>query len=231
MRLQLNPDAGCIATPLSDGFDCLLIDNALSNPGEVLAYARQHRDAFRGNPDFYYPGIELPLPRDCYQELLTRFRREWRQYFGMGRPVQEHFSRLSLATLKPGELSPEQRVCHRDAPPPGTGMVIAGVLYLYSDSRLGGTVFFENAREPDNPEDEQRLLREKTEFMRNRSSYMTQTNDFYRRVLEVKPRMNRLALYPGHIYHSPCIEHPELLSADPLNGRLTVNIFMRGIRL
>ena len=61
-------------------------------------------------------------------------------------------------------------------------------------------------------------------------AYPTKSNTFFEKMASVPAAFNRAIFYDGTIYHSGDIRHPELLSADPQQGRLTVNAFF-GVRL
>jgi hypothetical protein len=61
-------------------------------------------------------------------------------------------------------------------------------------------------------------------------AYPTATNAYFEKMATVPAAFNRAVFYDGSIYHSGDIRHPELLSADPEKGRLTINAFF-GVRL
>ena len=54
---------------------------------------------------------------------------------------------------------------------------------------------------------------------------MREGNPWFERTAAVPARFNRLIVYRGDLFHSGDIARPDLLSADPALGRLTVNGF------
>jgi hypothetical protein len=97
--------------------------------------------------------------------------------------------------------------------------------------RLGGTAFYQehyNSRVDGSVE---QLHERRYRYFASRPGYLVESNDYFTKVAELPARYNRLILYPGHVFHSAVIRHPELLCADPLHGRLTLNLFIGCIRL
>jgi len=129
----------------SDGISCVIADDVLVNPEQVVQFADEHRAQFR-NVDFNaYPGIYL-LTQTFEAGLVQFFNRHIRRAFDSRRVVQMH-CRLSMVTLAPQALRPYQRMCHRDMAMLDTRHSIqASILYLFKDSGLGGTSFYEPAR-------------------------------------------------------------------------------------
>jgi hypothetical protein len=54
---------------------------------------------------------------------------------------------------------------------------------------------------------------------------MTGSNEIAELLYTVPPRFNRFVFYSGDMPHSAAIAAPELLSDDPRQGRLTLNLF------
>ena len=52
-----------------------------------------------------------------------------------------------------------------------------------------------------------------------------QLNAYFERIASVPAAWNRLIVYDGGLFHSADVDRPELLSADPARGRLTLNGF------
>lgn len=178
-----------------------------------------------------YPGLQLPVDASLLSPFKEAFRRSWRRPLMMGRPVPEMHARLSMVTFAPGQLTGMQSACHIDGPLIRPHAVIAAVLYLFHDERLGGTAFYRNNYDPrqDGPwaEYESRMK----DFFAAQRQYMVEGNRYFSQLLEVPARYNRLVMYPGHIFHSGLIRHPERLDDDPGVGRLTLNVFMRCFRV
>lgn len=215
---------------LGAGQACLVIDEALIAPERLVEFAAAQRADFRRVDFNYYPGILLPTPGTISQALGAFFVEHVRSQFPARRVIRMH-SRLALVTLQPHELRPHQWICHRDNAEVAPDQSIqASVLYLFHDSALGGTGFYE----PLLPRGEiQQLYRDAgtlapADFSSRHGlapGYQCDSNRYFRRVGSVPAKWNRLIFYDGGMLHSGDILAPEKLSADPRVGRLTLNGF------
>jgi len=218
------------ALRLANGQVCHVIDDALTAPERVRAWAVAQRDAFR-NVDFNaYPGTYLLAPDAIQNALREFFVTHLRRLFDARRVLDMH-CRYSMVTLPPERLSPRQRLCHRDSiNVPMRQSIQASVLYLFEDASLGGTSFFEPAR----GEHEAAALFHEASMLSSAAferkyaigtGYMTQSNPWFRQIGSVPARWNRMIFYDGSILHSGDIAAPDKLSDDPACGRLTLNGF------
>jgi hypothetical protein len=194
--------------------------------------AVRHREAFDAPRYNAYPGLELPLPASMVDRFCEVLSLHARRHLGARRVLDAH-GRLSLVTLPPEQLSPLQRLCHRDrlfvSP---QRCALAAVVYLFHDERLGGTSFF-NPRQGAAETDE--LMQQWARMDRTRfeqatgvgPAYLTRDSPHFRLAAVVPPRWNRMICYDGSRFHNRHIEHPELLSSDPAAGRLTINVFFQ----
>jgi hypothetical protein len=228
---NINEQAVFTVVPLTDGEVCLVVDDVLEAPEALVQFAVARSAEFAGDSGDAYPGLQLPLDTSFYQPLLEKFRRDWRHPLKMGRPVTDHAARLSLVTLAPEALKPLQKAPHIDGPLRKPNAVVAGVLYLFKDERLGGTAFYRERYHPRVDGSVEQWHGRRHRYFAGCAGYLVDDNDYFTKVAEVTPRYNRLILYPGHVFHSGVIRHPELLCADPLHGRLTLNLFIGCIRL
>jgi Family of unknown function (DUF6445) len=222
--------SGLHATPGHTVPDAVIIDDALLQPQALVDLAEQHRAAFAAPTGNAFPGPELPLPPTVVDFFVDQFAEHAAVCLGAG-PVVSATGRLSMVTLSPSQLMPLQRLCHRDRLTSNPAhKVVAGVLYLFQDERLGGTVLF-RPREP-----VQRLqarmdrwaAMDREAFERDTgwpAAYFTTSNEVFEQVAVIPPRWNRLTYYDGGQFHGGHIEHPELLCDDPRRGRLTINLF------
>jgi hypothetical protein len=227
---MLNPRPRIERIAIGPRHDCFVIDDALLEPERWVEYATAHRDEFAELERNAYPGIELPLPEPAEAQLEAFFALHLRRRLGARRTLRR-MARLSLATTAPDRLAPRQCFCHADHldVPPGHA-IAASVLYLFRDPALGGTGFYMPKKPPG---EIARLVRAATEWPAERfhgetgiaRGYMTDTNAWFHKVLAVEPRWNRMVVYPGTVLHSADIASPQLLSADPRLGRLTINGF------
>jgi hypothetical protein len=231
-----NPHPKIDAVTIAGRHVCLVIDDALLEPERMVDYAVAHRDAFAMAPFNAYPGLEFHLPAALSRSLDDFFRQHIRRLIGARRTLQM-YSRLSLVTLQPDQLTPIQWLCHRDRMGvPREQCVAASVLYLFKDESLGGTSFFM----PKNSVEE-------TEALMRRAAasapdvfaaeagvvpgYLVESNAHFERVCTVPPRWNRMIFYDGSFFHSPDIRAPQKLSADMEQGRLTMNGFFTCSRI
>ena len=196
----------------------------------MVEYATAHRESFAMAPFNAYPGIEFHLPAPLSAQLDDFFRLHIRRHLH-GRRTLQMYSRLSLVTLAPEQLSPIQWLCHRDRMGvPANQCVAASVLYLFNDENLGGTSFYMPKRSVTETENLMRLAaRASPESFAAETGiargYLLDSNAHFERVCTVPARWNRMIFYDGSLFHSPDIRVPEKLSADALAGRLTLNGF------
>jgi Family of unknown function (DUF6445) len=215
---------------LIPGQACLVIDDALIAPERLVDYGAAQRADFRHVDFNYYPGILLPTPGTISHALNAFFVEHIRPRFPARRVLRMH-SRLALVTLPPQELLPYQWMCHRDNDEVTPDQSIqASVLYLFKDTALGGTSFYEALL----PGEEIRRLYHAAGAMSAQEfgdryglspGYQCDSNRYFRRVGSVPARWNRLIFYDGGMLHTGDILAPEKLSADPKVGRLTLNGF------
>jgi len=216
--------------PIGDGAVCVIVDDALEDPQAMVELSVRHRDAFVAAAGNAFPGLELPLPDGAVERFSEYFAQHARSALDARRVVGAS-GRLSIVTLLADQLSPLQRVCHRDRLATAEDQCVgAGVLYLFHDEALGGTNFFT----PRESIDDVNLrmngwsAMDNAQFMRDTGwppGYMTRANQHFELNAVVPPRFNRLIFYDGARFHGSHIEQPQLLSDDPARGRLTLNLF------
>lgn len=227
---MFNPDPTVQVIPLGGNHACYVIDDALCDPERWVDYAVDNIGQFQDQPHNAYPGPELRMPEAISAKLDIFFATHIRRRLGARRTLRM-YSRLSLATRAPQDLVPMQWLCHVDRleVEPGQSLA-ASVLYLFKDAALGGTSFYA----PRRPLPEiARLVRDSTSMPADafsaaydvRAGYMTDSNDWFEKVLTVPARWNRLIFYDGGLFHSGEIAAPEQLNPDPRRGRLTLNGF------
>lgn len=227
---MFNPHPQIQTIPIYGRHVCHVIDDALIDPDALVEHAVAHADDFVETGHNAYPGPELRLPDIVSTQLDAFFASHVRRSIG-ARRTERMYSRLAITATPPEQLHPKQSLCHIDR----MGVdpkhcVVASVLYLFRDPRLGGTSFYAPKRPP--PEvfrmigDSADL--EPAEFRARYgigSGYMTASNDWFEKVATVPARYNRIVFYEGTLFHSGEIAHPELLSRDPRAGRMSLNGF------
>jgi hypothetical protein len=227
---MFNPAPRIESLPVGAQGQCLVIDDALSDPAWWVELAAEHRDRFATPVHNAYPGIELRLPDALSARLDAFFARHVRERLGARRTLRM-YSRLSLVTRSPESLAPTQWICHRDRMELEPGRSVAAcVLYLFDDPALGGTSFFLPRR---SPRETAQLVHDSGALTANdftaryglHAGYPVHSNDWFEKVLTVPPRFNRLIFYDGMLFHAGDITAAEKLDADPRRGRLTLNGF------
>ena len=229
---MLNPRPEVRTLPIGGDSPCVLIDDALLQPQDLVDLALRHRAAFDLPRHNAYPGIELPLPAPMVARFVEHFMVHARTHLPARRVIEAH-GRLAMVTLPPAALGPVQRVCHRDRlATTADECAIAAVLYLFHDERLGGTSFFD----PLQPATETEALMaalagaqgvQHAESAGLPGSYLVDHCRHFRLAATVPPRWNRLIFYDGGRFHNSHIAQPGLLRDDPARGRLTLNLFLR----
>lgn len=229
---MFNPHPVVQQVPIGDGGYCMVVDDVLLEPHKLVQTAVAQREAFVFNPGNFYPGVEQPLSPAFDQHLSEFFSRHLLPAFD-GADTLGLATRMSLVTLRPEELSPQQRICHRDARTcePGQG-ACASVLYLFEDARLGGTSFYQPLRHPDEIDHllyQARFLDSAgfSKVIGAQPAYFNHANPYFEKIRTVPARWNRAIFYDATTFHSGQIDAPQLLDADPARGRLTVNAFIR----
>ena len=209
---------------------CHVVDDVLREPSKWVEFAAAHAGRFEGGGHNAYPGVELRLPEFATAQLDAWFGQHLRSLFGARRTL-ERYSRLALVTQAPDTLAPRQWLCHVDRLDTQPGQcIVACVLYLFHDAGLGGTGFY-RPRHP--PARIAQLVQDSASMSPEvfaatygvQAGYMTDGNAWFEKLLTVPARFNRLVFYSGGIFHAGDILAPERLSADPRQGRLTLNGF------
>jgi len=238
VQLQLNPKLEIQMVPVTGGHACAVIDDFLANPRQAVDFACAHAGRFEAQ-ERAYPGVVLTVGGAGLDPLHRFIRSEMSRLFGFCRGGAELQTQFSLATLQPAQFSWIQRLCHTD-PRLAPGRVnFAGLLYLFDHPELGGTGFYRwkdpeywqamTALQRDDPNAGREELEERFRMFREPPRYMTESNEAAE-LLDVAPaRFNRFIFYSGDLPHNAHITRPDLLSADPGHGRLTLNSFVSAI--
>jgi len=238
MKIELNPDFVIEAKHITDSSVCVLIDDFLLNPHDLIEYAKRNRDGFRLQ-ERAYPGLVLPLEVEIMAVMKRFIRSEMSRVFDFLRGNIKLDANLALATLKPDELSWIQRLCHTDPRTDPDRRNFASVLYLFDNPELGGTGFYRwkdiefwqqmSTKQIEDPDAGLDVLQDRFQMFRDAPCYITQSNEAAE-LLDMAPaKFNRFIFYPGDLPHSACISNPELLSKQPDKGRLTLNCFVSAI--
>ena len=231
--LKINPNLTIEINPISEGNDCVVVDNFLADPDKAVAYASQNAAEFSSASA--YPGVIYPPEALLMDEIYRFIRKKLNKPLSFHRGSVKFSTYFAMASLSPDELTCLQRLCHTDPKLSKGRRNIAALLYLFNNPSLGGTGFYRwkekqaildaTAISQETPDKVLPFLQEKFETFRAPASYITQSNEIAELLQAVPARFNRLIVYAGDIPHSAFIEEPDLLTTDVSTGRLTLNCF------
>lgn len=232
--IRINPEAEIRREKLSEVHHCLIVDDFLLSPQEIVNFSCNNADEF-SIPDRSYPGLLFDVNDDAMTEIYRFIRRKMTQYFPFLKGGMRLSTYLSMVTMQPDELSSLQRLCHTDPRQSPDRRNYAALVYLFENKALGGTGFYRwknielmqqaTAIEQDDAEKGMAFLQEHFPTFRQPPSYMTGSNEIAELIAMIPARFNRLIFYSGDIPHGAAISEPELLSNDFRSGRLTLNCF------
>lgn len=219
---------GAKVSQFSDANHVLVsVDGFLDVPENVISQACLQKFA-KITPQ--YPGVRAVLDPAVCQSWLGRLAPLLDQWFGHRGGQWEMQAWYSLVTSAPYELAPIQRLPHVDGTDPTH---VAMMLYLHRTGH-GGTAFFrhrstglESLTAEDFPRYAAAVQRDVEKAGIPPAAYTTDGAPLYERVHAVPGHFNSAVFYRGNILHSGVIDNTAPLSADPREGRLTINAFFR----
>jgi hypothetical protein len=183
----------------------------------------------------YYPGVRRLITRadadaDAYVERTCR---DAAQFIAGAFDVDSFTfveASFSIVTLRPDQLRPVQRAPHFDSPDPK----YFALLHYLRVPPGSGTAFYRQR----STRIEQVTERNLSTFVRTAeanevllpsdSGYIQGSDAFYEQIGMIEAVPDRMLIYQGSLLHSGVIPPDMPLSADPREGRLTANIFVRG---
>ncbi len=208
----------------------LLIDDALADLTQI------RRDAagaiFREDKASYYPGIRAELPQAYARTVLEAV---YPLLLQLVQPPPDHRLvpqqwYLSLLTTPAEQLQPLQRLPHFDKAEP----LHLAILHYLAEGPHGGTGFFRRETtgfEKIVPTQQQQYFSTLQQQLMAQggaaSGFPSAETPFFSLYQQLAYQPNRLLIYPGHLLHSALVEPATDLSADPLSGRLTANLFVQ----
>ena len=233
-RIEVNPSPEITVHPITDGDACVVVDNFLRHPQDLVGFAADHAAAFEPQ-QIGYPGVLYDVPGPAADDIQRFIRSYMSRRFSFFKGDVRTSTYLSMATRRPEELGPLQRLPHSDPRTNPGRNNYAALVYLFDDPELGGTGFYRwtnrelieraTAMEIESANSSADLLARNLEMYRQPPRYMTGSNEVAELLLEIPARFNRLLFYSGDVPHSAHIPHPERLSPDFAKGRLTLNCF------
>ena len=186
--------------------------------------------------DNYYPGVRRVIRReDAAANAYVEDTCERAGQFIAGAFDFDRFELIeasfSMVTTPPAELSPPQRAPHFDT----TDQKHLALLHYLRGPPGSGTAFYRQRSTEIERVTESNL----GQFVRTATSdaaklpaesgYIQGSDAFFEQIGAVEAVPDRLVIYQGSLLHSGIIPPGMDLSADPKRGRLTANLFVRGI--
>ncbi|MEO0550389.1 MAG: DUF6445 family protein [Pseudomonadota bacterium] len=216
-RIEIGQEQRCV----------LRAHNVFDAPQHIIDAAAAARFA-RINP--HYPGIRAEVGSDLLKSLCDGLARIADEAFGIDAQSWEGQAWFSLVTLRPGELTPIQRLPHFD----GFDQHQLAVMIYLNHSGHGGTSFYRHNSTGFEAVTEQRYPKYKSALEADigksglpPAAYIQTGAPTFERIAEFEPEYNSLIFYHGTSLHSGAIRNNLPLSSDPRSGRLTVNGFFR----
>lgn len=196
-----------------------------------IATALAPYPALKGN---YYPGLRriiepADLAADAYVERLCRDAAP----FIAGAFDIDGFSLLeasfSLVTTPPLNLSSPQRAPHFDSTDPKHYALLH---YLRVPAGSGTAFYRQRSTRIERVTDTNvaqfvTVAEREAAMLAPDSGYISGSDKFFEQIGAVEAVPDRLLIYPGGLLHSGIIPTGMSFSADPDDGRLTANLFVR----
>ena len=229
MILDFHPDIRIQRLSLGrEGAPLLVIDPLVADPERLLRKAARADFTPQGA---YFPGVRARAPVS-YEQFLERLLRPLLgEFFGLPPAARLSFPmcHYSLVTRAPEKLVFLQRVPHIDSV---SGNGLATVHYLFRGD-WGGTAFYRHRATGYEYVDESRhgayyarLEQESHGPDAPGPGYIGEDTPLFERIAAMEGVFNRIVVYRRNSLHSAVIDNLRPLSADPLQGRLSINSFI-----
>lgn len=208
----------------------LVVEGVLRDPHSLVDYAAgEVAFAPAWTASGGYPGVRAPAPLNYVNQLVRRLDPLLRQAFALG-PVKLSRAEcsLSLVTLPPDRLTPQQQAPHVDTVDP----LQFAILHYLCGPEHGGTAFYRHRStgfETLTPERRQAYDQVRSEELRDGSAgadYIRGDDAHFVQHARFESRFDRVLVYRSRTLHSGQIGPDSALSDDPRRGRLTANIFV-----
>jgi hypothetical protein len=204
----------------------LVIDDFWPDP-EML---REDAAALRmGEIGPHYPGVRAEVPPRLAETMRRKVAPLLAAHFGLDPAPRVSEAYYSLVTTDPAQLAPIQRLPHFD----GVEARRIAVLLFLGHGAQGGTAFYRQRGTNFESVDADRLERFKATLAEGvrvhgmpEAGYIAGDTPLYERIAVQQGAYNRALVYAGNTLHCADLPPEVALSADPLAGRLTLNLFL-----
>jgi hypothetical protein len=211
----------------NDRAPVLVIEEAWHDPLSLVEAATHKTDY--SVRSLYYPGVRSNAPPEYAHAITAQLTPLIQSTFGIADPLKITDATFSLVATPPEKLVTFQRVPHFDSTDPGR----FALLHYLCGPECGGTSFYRHRSSGIEAVTDQ-----------NRESYIKAVNaeakasgmpparfiegdtSLFERIGRYECAFNRALVYRGRYLHSVNTPPSFVPSADPRNGRLTVNTFL-----
>lgn len=207
-----------------------MFDDVFADPAAIVEAAARHAVFAAPAPGSSgYPGPQAPAPGAYAAALVAAIDPAFAALFGTAAgSVGEIQCQLSLVTVPPAALHPQQTVPHVDLAQPDR----FAVLHYLCDRPFGGTAFYRQdatGLELVTRAEWERFVaaRDATLAEGRVPAYPSEATPGFTRIGSVPARFNRVVAYRSNLLHSGEIPDGPDYSDDPRRGRLTGNLFAR----
>lgn len=213
----------------------VVVVDDFSGDAERIARIAEALGSFPEVSSGYYPGLRRVITEaDTYAWTYVHRACEGAAQFIAGAFDVDGFELIegsfSMVTSKPAELRPPQRAPHFDS----TDQKYYALLHYLRVPPDSGTSFFrqrstgiERVTET-NIDRFVRMAQSEAAQLRPDSGYINGSDAFFEQIGSIEAVPDRMIIYQGSLLHSGIIPPEMSFSADPKEGRLTANIFVRG---
>ena len=140
--IRINADANIQREVISEDQSCVIVDDFLQDPHEIIEFAAEHAAEFSFPEKLGYPGLQLHVKNDATTDIHRFIRSKMARHFLFLRGGIIMRTLLSMVTMRPDELPSLQRICHTDPVPSPDRKSYAALVYLFENEALGGTGFY-----------------------------------------------------------------------------------------
>ncbi len=210
----------------AEGNPLLVVDDALADPQVVRAVAARHTYRPIGP---HYPGVRAAVSAAVAMPLVDPLAPLLQQVFALDHAPAFGECFLSLVTTPARDLTPIQRLPHFDGVEPER---LAALLYLDPAADTGTAFYrqrstgFESVTAKRFQSYEQHLHADAARHGLPAAGYIGGDTPLFELVGQVQGRFNRLVIYRGNQLHCASLPMDFVPVADPLRGRLTLNLFL-----
>jgi hypothetical protein len=214
-------------------FPVVIIDDFLGDPNRVVGIAAELGGYFANG--HLYPGVRRVITNvdQVASAYVTDVCERAAQFIGGAFEI-DSFDLLeasfSIVTTPPSDLTPPQRAPHFDT----TDQKHLAILHYLNVPARSGTAFYRQRSTGIERVTESNIglfvgmAKNEAAALAPDSGYINGSDDYFEQIAAIEAVPDRLIIYQGSLLHSGIIPADMTFSADPREGRLTANLFVRG---